>query len=472
MEAGLCLVALLVIWVSHFIYRWSNPNCNGKLPPGAMGLPLIGDTFEFLASHSLYEISPFISKRIARYGPLFRVGLFGQKMVVSTDPETNYSIFRQENQDLVLWHFGTIEEMVGEKLLASHGSIHRYMKNLVLRMVGSESLRVKLLHEMDVATQRHLRSWATDGRVHVIDASQKMLLELVAGKLLSYDESKQAKKLGENYKTFKDGLVSLPLNIPGTTFHASIQAQKRAMKTIEEIYLERKASKIPMNDFLDHIVEEAKKEDTFLNDTNVVKLLFSLLLAGYDSTSQAVTLVTKFISEHPNVLVELTKEHETILKNRGSSKNSDITWEEYKSMTFTHMVINETIRLSNMVPGIFRKVLKDMQINGYTIPKGWIIMAALPVVHLSADKYENPFVFNPWRWQGKELNAGSKTFMGFGIGVRLCVGAEFTKVQMAVYLHHLVTKYSWSVYKGGEIIRRPVNIFPNGIHIKIEEKYK
>ncbi|KAK2650409.1 hypothetical protein Ddye_017898 [Dipteronia dyeriana] len=160
--------------------RWSNPNCNGKLPPSATGLPLIGDTFEFLASHSPYR-------------PLFRVRLFGQKMVVSTDPEIKYSIFRQENQDLVLWHFGTIQEMVGEKLLASHGSIHRYMKNLVLRMVGSDSLRVKLLHEMDVATQRHLRSWANDGRVLVIDASQKMLLQLVAGKLLGCDESKQAK---------------------------------------------------------------------------------------------------------------------------------------------------------------------------------------------------------------------------------------------------------------------------------------
>ena len=107
------------------------------------------------------------------YGPLFRVGLFGQKMVVSTDPETNFSIFRNENQDLRLWHFGTLEEMVGEKTLASHGSIHRYLRNLVLRMVSSETLKVKLLHEMDVATQRHLRSCATDGRVHVIDAYQK-----------------------------------------------------------------------------------------------------------------------------------------------------------------------------------------------------------------------------------------------------------------------------------------------------------
>lgn len=36
---------------------------------------------------------------------------------------------------------------------------------------------------------------------------------------------------------------------------------------------------------------------------------------------------------------------------------------------------------------------------GYTIPAGWVIMIALPVVHFDPDKYENPFEFNPWRWQ-------------------------------------------------------------------------
>lgn len=33
--------------------------------------------------------------------------------------------------------------------------------------------------------------------------------------------------------------------------------------------------------------------------------------------------------------------------------------------------------------------------------------------------------------------------MAFGGGVRLCVGAEFTKLQMAIFLHHLVTKYKY-----------------------------
>ncbi|KAG6768521.1 hypothetical protein POTOM_027442 [Populus tomentosa] len=106
----------------------------------------------------------------------------------------------------------------------------------------------------------------------------------------------------------------------------------------------------------------------------------------------------------------------------------------------------------------------------YTIPAGWIVMVCPPAVHMNPKQYDDPFTFNPWRWQGQELNAGSQKFMGFGGGSRLCAGAEFSKLQMAIFLHHLVTKYRWRVIKGGDIIRIPAVIFPNGFHIQILEK--
>ena len=36
---------------------------------------------------------------------------------------------------------------------------------------------------------------------------------------------------------------------------------------------------------------------------------------------------------------------------------------------------------------------------GYLIPKGWCVMASLTSVHLDAKNYENPFKFDPWRWE-------------------------------------------------------------------------
>nr|XP_017218118.1 PREDICTED: cytochrome P450 87A3-like [Daucus carota subsp. sativus] len=98
-----------------------------------------------------------------------------------------------------------------------------------------------------------------------------------------------------------------------------------------------------------------------------------------------------------------------------------------------------------------------------------IVMVSPSTVHLNPDKYQDPLTFNPWRWKGKELHMGSKDFMAFGGGVRLCVGADFAKLQLAVYLHYLVTKYRWKVTKGGDIVRKPGLMFPNGLHLEISE---
>ncbi|KAJ4727013.1 Cytochrome P450 [Melia azedarach] len=447
---AVCLVAIIFVIMNHWVYSWRNPKCNGKLPPGSLGFPVIGETIQFFTPHSLYDIPPFIRKRMDRYGPLFLTSLVGQKVVVSTDPEINYAIFQQENKSFVIWYTESFLEIIGQKSMMSyHGNLHKYLRNLILHLVGPENLRANLLHELDQTTRRHLHSWTTLGTVDVKEGVSQ--------------------NLRGNFKAFMDGLISFPLNIPGTAFHACIQGRKRAVKVIKDVYRERKASKMRGNDFIDDLIEEVEKEETILNEAIAVDLVFLILFASHETTSQAMTLLAKYIFDHPQVLAELRKEHEAILRSREKEKSEMITWEEYKSMTFTHMVINETVRLANIVPGIFRKVVNDVNIKGYTIPAGWSIMVVPSVIHLNHDKYENPLAFNPWRWEGKELHAGSKTFMAFGGGVRLCVGADFAKLQMAIFVHHLVTKYSWSVIEGGDVVRKPGLIFPNGLHIQIAE---
>ncbi|KAL7167440.1 hypothetical protein ACSBR2_037988 [Camellia fascicularis] len=69
---GLCIVALVVISITHWFYGWRNARCNGKLPPGSMGMPLLGETLQFFAPNSSSDIPPFIKKRMERFGPIFR----------------------------------------------------------------------------------------------------------------------------------------------------------------------------------------------------------------------------------------------------------------------------------------------------------------------------------------------------------------------------------------------------------------
>jgi len=63
----LCLATLFFIGITHWVYRWRNPSCNGKLPPGSMGLPLLGESLKFFTPYSSSDIHPFIKQKVERY---------------------------------------------------------------------------------------------------------------------------------------------------------------------------------------------------------------------------------------------------------------------------------------------------------------------------------------------------------------------------------------------------------------------
>ncbi|KAH0974766.1 hypothetical protein GBA52_016665 [Prunus armeniaca] len=467
---ALCLAALLIISITHWVYRWGNPRCHGKLPPGSMGLPLLGETLQFFTPNTSSDIPPFIKKRMKRYGPIFRTNLVGRPVIISTDPDLSYFVFQQEGKLFQSWYPDTFTEIFGKQNVGSlHGIMYKYLKNMVLHLFGPESLK-KMIPEVEQAALSRLQQWSCQDITELKDATASMIFDLTAKKLISYDSNKSSENLRENFVAFIQGLISFPLDIPGTAYHKCLQGRKNAMRMLKNMLQERRAEsrKQPV-DFFDYVLEELKKEGTILTEGIALDLMFVLLFASFETTSLAITLAMKFLSDHPLVLKQLTEEHEMIIKRREIA-DSGLTWKEYKSMTFTFQFINETVRLANIVPGIFRKAVREINFKGYTIPAGWAVMVCPPAVHLNPAKYEDPLAFNPWRWEGVEVSSASKHFMAFGGGMRFCVGTDFTKVQMAVFLHCLVTKYRSEAIKGGDIVRTPGLQFPNGFHVKIVEK--
>ncbi|CAL5356093.1 unnamed protein product [Camellia sinensis] len=467
---ALCIVALVIISITRWVYRWRNPRCNGELPPGSMGLPFLGETLQFFTPNRSSDIPPFIKKRMERYGPIFRTSLVGRPVIISTDPELSHFIFQKEGQLFQSWYPDTFTEIFGRQNVGSlHGFMYKYLKNMVLNLFGPESLK-KMLSEVEQAACRNLNRWSGKESVELKDSTASMIFDLTAKKLISYDPEKSSENLRENFVAFIQGLISFPMNIPGTAYHKCLQGRKKAMRMLKNMLQERRAKpREQQSDFFDYVLEELGKDDTLLTEAIALDLMFVLLFASFETTSLALTMATKFLLDHPLVLRELTEEHEAILRRR-EDPNSGLTWKEYKSMTFTFQFINETVRMANIVPVIFRKALQEINFKGYTIPAGWAVVVCPPAIHLNPAKYEDPLQFNPGRWEGMELNGASKHFMAFGGGMRFCVGTDFTKVQMAVFLHCLVTKYRWQAIKGGEIVRTPGLQFPKGFHVQFTEK--
>ncbi|XP_048607766.1 cytochrome P450 708A2 [Brassica napus] len=471
---GLCVTALVVVRISSWWYRWSNPKSNGKLPPGSMGFPIIGETFDFFKPHGFYEISPFLKKKMLRYGPLFRTSILGVNTVISTDMDVNLDILGHENEYFYLsYPDGLVKPLGKESMFLKTGNIHKHIKKICMRLLGSENLKRKIIKDMDHVSCEHLSLKVGQGRFDLRDLASSLITELLTPKVISGLKPETQSMLMESFKAFSfDWFRTSYILSAGRGLYNTLWACRQGMKLIKDVYTRRITSREKYNDFLETALEELEKEGSSVNEDVVVSLIFTLSGITQDTTSKAICMVVKFISENPKVLVELKREHAAILANR-EHKEGGVTWEEFRhKMTFTNMVIHESLRMTNLAPIMFRKVVKDVEIKGYTIPAGWIVMVIPSVVHFDPEIYDNPFEFNPWRWEGKELRSGSKTFMVFGAGARQCAGSEYARLQISLFIHHLVTTYDFSLSKDCEVIRVPGALFPNGISMNISKRSK
>ncbi|XP_075673398.1 cucurbitadienol 11-hydroxylase-like isoform X1 [Castanea sativa] len=465
---GLCIVAVLVIYLSYRLHKWSNPKCNGVLPPGSMGLPLIGETLQLIVPSYSLDLHPFIKKKAQKYGPIFRTSVAGSPIVVSIDHEFKHHIVKQEGRLVELWYldsFSKLFELEGENKATAIGAVHKYLRSITLNHCGADQLKEKLLPQIEGFVNKTLQTWSSHPLVEMRHAISEMAFDFTAKLFISYDAENSPTKMSEKFTNILGGLMSFPLNIPGTTFHKCLKDHNEALSMLGKILKERiNSPKRHYEDLLDQAINDMDKEK-FLSEDLIINVVYGLLFASFESISVALSLTLNLLAEHPAVLQELTDEHEAILKNR-ESPNSTLTWDEYKSMTFTHQVINEALRLGSFGPGLLRKALKDIEFKGYTIPAGWTIMLLNSAIQLNPNKYKDPLAFNPWRWKDLDSLFVSKNFMPFGGGIRQCVGAEYSKTFLATFLHVLVTKYRWTKVKGGTIARKPMLEFPDGLHIK------
>ncbi|KAH7836256.1 hypothetical protein Vadar_034107 [Vaccinium darrowii] len=433
------VVGLATILLTVWVQKWKNPRCSngGVLPPGSMGFPLIGETIQLLIPSRSLDLHPFIKNRVQRYGQIFRTSIVGRPIVMSTDPKFNHYIITEEGKSVELWYLDTFSKMLP---IFGVGSIQKYIRNITLNHFGVESIRERLLPEVEQMIQKTLRSWSIQQSVELKHATSSMLFDFTLKQMFGYDSENSSEKLSDKFANFVHGLMSLPLNIPGTTYHKCLKDRKEVLSLMRGIVKERLAFPDKRRgDFLDHAIQDMKTED-FLTEDFIVQLMFGILFGTFEPISAVLVLTLTLLSDHPLIVEELTAEHEAILRNR-QNPDSALSWNEYKSMTCTLNVINEVLRLGNVAPGLLRRVTKDIKFNGYTVPAGWDIVLVNPALHLNPNTFKDPAAFNPSRWKDLDSYTTSKNFMPFGGGIRQCAGADYSRAFVATFLHVLVSKF-------------------------------
>ncbi|XP_057455241.1 3-epi-6-deoxocathasterone 23-monooxygenase CYP90D1 [Lotus japonicus] len=415
-----------------------------QLPLGTLGWPFIGETIEFVSCAYTDRPESFMDKRRNMYGKVFKSHIFGSRTIVSTDADVNKFILQSDSKAFVPAYPRSLMKLMGESsILVINGSLHRRIHGLIGAFFKSQQLKAQITRDMEKYLQESMANWREDNPVYVQDEAKKIAFDVLLKALISLEPGEEMELLRKHFQEFISGFMSLPINLPGTKLYQSLQAKKKMVKLVQRTIQARRKSGISKapKDVVDVLLNDANEK---LTDDLIADNIIDMMIPGEDSVPVLITLAIKYLSECPAALQRLTEENMK-LKKLKDQLGEPLCWSDYISLPFTQTVITETLRMGNIIIGVMRKAIKDVEIKGYFIPQGWCVFANLRSVHLDEKNYELPYQFNPWRWQNKDIS--SCYFTPFGGGQRLCPGLDLARLESSIFLHHFVTQFRWCAEK-------------------------
>jgi cytochrome P450 len=188
-------------------------------------------------------------------------------------------------------------------------------------------------------------------------------------------------------------------------------------------------SKVEQNNEFDEYQTSTVSDLNPMTDHQIRDNVITMLIAGHETTSNAVTWTYYIISQHPEVEQKMFKEIDTVLlKNIDGKKKTyrNPTIKDLPKFKYIEKIFRESMRIYPPVWSIGRLVEEDYLIDKYTIPKGSSILMSQYVMHHDSRYYDNPSEFNPDRWTDEfKRHLPRFSYFPFGGGIRGCIGESF-----------------------------------------------
>jgi cytochrome P450 len=192
--------------------------------------------------------------------------------------------------------------------------------------------------------------------------------------------------------------------------------------------------------------------------------VMTLVLAGFETTANALSWALYLVAQHPVVARRLEEEATRVLGGR------EATFEDVPLLEYTERVMQEAMRLYPPAWAFERQAVEDDEIGGYAIPKGTTIAICPYVLHRNPAIWENPERFDPDRFLPERSNERSRfAYLPFGDGPRVCIGKGFAMMAMKIILAMLACSFRWRMASNDPVEMDPrITLRPrNGMRMAI-----
>lgn len=129
---------------------------------------------------------------------------------------------------------------------------------------------------------------------------------LAARLFVSLEDPKDVDKFGDPFQLLASGIISMPIDLPGTPFNKAIKASNWIREELYKIIKQRKidlaeGKASPTQDILSHMLLTCDEEGTYMKEMDIADKILGLLIGGHDTASATCTFIVKYLGELPHI---------------------------------------------------------------------------------------------------------------------------------------------------------------------------
>lgn len=175
-----------------------------------------------------------------------------------------------------------------------------------------------------------------------------------------------------------------------------------------------------------------------LKDKEVMAQSILFLIAGYETTSSALSFLAHSLALNPDIQEKLYNEIISVLGNEAAN------YDNVQKLPYLDMCMSETLRLYPIASRVNREAKKDICLGDWTIPSKTEIVIPIYAIHHLPEYWPDPEVFDPERFLPEAVAAREPfTYLPFGAGPRICAGLRLAHMELKMAMVESIRKYQF-----------------------------
>ncbi|MCO4876972.1 cytochrome P450 [Paraburkholderia caribensis] len=425
--------------------------------PGPPGLPLLGNLFQMAPA----KLHLTLERWARQYGSPFRVQLGTIPITVWTEADLFQTVMRERPN--LYRRFSPIEsamtELGGNGLFSAEGPAWEPQRRLIMRALSFSNIKA-FYPALSSITQRflvRLQSAAKENRtLEMADELKRYTVDVTSTLAFGEDPHTLEQERGviqEQLALILPALMRRVTALFPYWHYVSLPEDRRLARAMVEVHgyikkmIERAQDRMrqspdsPPHNLLEAMLAARNEPDSTVTNELVSANVLTLLVAGEDTTANAIAWALMYIA------ADLPLQHRLFEQSSAALGGSPVCpdYDALKHLDLCEAVCSEALRLRPVAAIQTFEPLSDVCLDGVAIPAGTRMFFLTRPSMLDPQNFVHPEVFNPDRWKHpRDPSDGAheqKTYLTFGAGPRVCPGRYLAGVEMRLVISMLMKHF-------------------------------